>query len=79
MDVVFVNRKDHPMNPVRVERSQMIDGDVIHDPQKEASEPKEGSKDWIKQQLTAIGVEFGSSASKAELLELLDGQEKPEE
>ena len=36
MDIVSVNRKGHPLNPVRVERADMLKDDVIVDP----NEPK---------------------------------------
>ena len=32
MDIVLVNRKGHPLNPIRVERADMEKDDVIVDP-----------------------------------------------
>lgn len=37
-----------------------------------SGEPKEGSKNWIKAQLTELEVEFNTSASKKDLEKLLE-------
>jgi hypothetical protein len=48
MDIVEVNRKGHPCNPVRVERSEMIEGDEIVGEKKEAPKAKKKTSKKLK-------------------------------
>jgi hypothetical protein len=74
MVTVYEKKTGKPHKCEPVDARELVDsGAYVKKVEEESSGPKEGTKEWICEQLENAGVEFDSSAKKADLQEILDG------